>query len=551
MPFNLLVVDDDPIFRLGVAEMLNRNENFSVIGQESLDSILSRSIAPAPDLIFIDPVPYLSIVPDWSLVAQIQRLYPTSKIIIITMPLDSNTKLIGQRMGLAGYIPKKTSFEEIVSISLSISRGEFYWPSSALLVPVNYPNKKKTHWLIRSARSGLNQIDDNIEMIRERLSQSRLSEFDRFYWRGRKRELSTAAWLIKKLLPVEVTPIEGADNVNYALPESVISSEELPILSRYRPLTSSVVFEDTLAQIRSPLTNVTEIPLEIEVLQANAQKELLYITFTQIRQTIDDLRFLELSADEIVVRKNRLLGDIWEKSTRNFLDNYFIDKFDTLFLEQDIIQKEILNKIPFVNDLLNYLVLGDNLLIDGVEYTYNEPETIERAKILLQNLINTVANAVMIIILNNFYDNEYVKNKIFKPDFRVARKLALFRNNLSWKYTQDKYFREPKLIFESQQRLFYYDQYKIKKLLIYTPREEELKQLSGLRWLVTIALELRDALSPRFRVIFSVVGKGLVYFLIQVIGRGIGLIGRGILQGVGDGFGKTVVENRPRGDKMP
>jgi len=57
--------------------------------------------------------------------------------------------------------------------------------------------------------------------------------------------------------------------------------------------------------------------------------------------------------------------------------------------------------------------------------------------------------------------------------------------------------------------------------------------LQGIRLGVTIALEFRDAIAPRFRAVFGVVGQAVVYVLTQVIGRGIGLIGRGILQGIG------------------
>jgi DNA-binding NarL/FixJ family response regulator len=549
VPVNLLVVDDDPIFRLGLAEALNRRENFTVIGQESLGTILSRSIAPVPDILLIDPIPHLSMLPDWPLLAEIQRVYPLAKILLITLPLDANTELFGQRMGLSGYIPKGTSLEEILRILTSIGRGESHWLSLSVLAPL-VPTQK-SHWLIETARSGLAQIDDNIEDVLDKLSQSRLSGFDRFYWRGRKRELSAAAWLIKKLLPVPVMEAQIIGKTNLALPENLPMIKDLPIYTRSRPLTSSVVFEDTLAQIQSGLTNVTDVPLEIDILQTSAQRELLYITFNGIKQAIDDLRFLELSKQEISIRENLIVGDIWEKVTRSFLENYFISNFEAIFYEKQVIQEQLLTKIPFITDLLNYLILGDNLTIDGVDYVYNAPETIERAKILLQNLLNTIANGVMVAVLNNFSNVESLKVKLFKPEFVFTRKLTEFRNILSWKYTQEKYILEPKLIFESQERLFYYENYQIKNLLLYTSREQELKQLSGLRWLVTIALELRDALSPRFRAIFSVVGNGLVYFLIQVIGRGIGLIGRGILQGVGNGLGKTTMDNRSSSDKMP
>ncbi|MCY7381758.1 MAG: DUF3685 domain-containing protein, partial [Microcoleus sp. CAN_BIN18] len=49
---------------------------------------------------------------------------------------------------------------------------------------------------------------------------------------------------------------------------------------------------------------------------------------------------------------------------------------------------------------------------------------------------------------------------------------------------------------------------------------------------------------PRVRAVISLLGAAVVYVLTQVIGRGIGLVGRGIIQGIGnslqDGkFGKN------------
>lgn len=52
--------------------------------------------------------------------------------------------------------------------------------------------------------------------------------------------------------------------------------------------------------------------------------------------------------------------------------------------------------------------------------------------------------------------------------------------------------------------------------------------------MVTLALETRDAIAPRLRTAFSFVGSSVVYVLTEVLGRGIGLVGRGVLKGVGN-----------------
>ena len=51
---------------------------------------------------------------------------------------------------------------------------------------------------------------------------------------------------------------------------------------------------------------------------------------------------------------------------------------------------------------------------------------------------------------------------------------------------------------------------------------------------MTLALETRDAISPRLRSVTIFIGSGIVYLLTEIIGRGIGLIGRGVIKGVGN-----------------
>jgi hypothetical protein len=139
-----------------------------------------------------------------------------------------------------------------------------------------------------------------------------------------------------------------------------------------------------------------------------------------------------------------------------------------------------------------------------------------------------------VVVLNHFSESEAVKRELFRSQYLSSREIAKTRNELSWRYRRERYWDEPKWIFESKYRLFCYRNGAILPLYIYAPRQEELNRLSGIRWWVSIALETRDALSPRLRAFFSVTGKGVVYFLVQVIGRGIGLVIRGVLQGVGN-----------------
>ncbi|NCS24619.1 MAG: DUF3685 domain-containing protein [Microcystis aeruginosa BS13-02] len=533
-PLTLIIIDNDPIFRLGLVQALSQIENISIITEGDLETIFALTLNPSPEIIIIDPLF------DWSHCEILHSRYPESKIVLLTFPLDSRQQLIARELGIAGYIPKGTNLEQFITILGQISRDESHDVVPSALTIATRASLAPSHWLISAGKTGLNRIESELHLIDLHLNQQSLSGFDRFYWQGRKRELLAALWLVRKLIPLEGSYYNSAS----VTPPVIINNidRELPILSRERPLCVSAVFESTLAVIRSPLINRTKISFEIDVLQDSRKRELLYVVLDEIRKNVDEMRYLQVSKGELTSRLNLIVSDIWQKATQKFLEINALPsaKINEIKLneiiqeEREAIQTEILNKIPFLLDLFSYLLYEDSLTIDGVEYRANAPETIARAEILLQNLIHNIANAVTVIILNNFSEYEKVKQKLYRTEFLVSRELAKVRNELSWKYRLQQYWQEPKYIFESQYQLFHYVDGEIQSLAIYSPRQEELDSLTGIAWLVSIALELRDSLSPRLRAFFRVVGKGVVYILIQVIGRGIGLVIRGVLQGVGN-----------------
>ena len=64
--------------------------------------------------------------------------------------------------------------------------------------------------------------------------------------------------------------------------------------------------------------------------------------------------------------------------------------------------------------------------------------------------------------------------------------------------------------------------------------QEELNKLTRIRWSVTIILEIRDAIALPLSSLLKTSGNAIVYLLTQIIGRSIGLVGKGILQGIGN-----------------
>jgi hypothetical protein len=317
----------------------------------------------------------------------------------------------------------------------------------------------------------------------------------------------------------------------------------------------SALFDTTFARLQSTLRNLTSTPLEIDILREDKKRELLSIVLRQLEEILDDLRFSQLVPDQLPERRNMILQDLWEVSTKEFFGRYatlqlthspvesltepMIDLVDFLLQDREIVQTAILNKIPDVTDFLGHLLYQAPILIDETLYNVGTIEAMTRLEDLLQNLVIQLANAVIQPLLNRFGNVVAVKQNFYDRRLLSTREIERFRNNLSWKYRVEKYFGEPTAIFESRHTLFILQDQGISKTSIYSPRNLEMDDLSGLRLAVTLTLEARDALSPRVRSAVSFLGSGVVYVLTEVIGRGIGLIGRGIIKGVGTAFQDT------------
>jgi hypothetical protein len=215
-----------------------------------------------------------------------------------------------------------------------------------------------------------------------------------------------------------------------------------------------------------------------------------------------------------------------------------------LLADEKAVTAEILDKIPMTVDLFAHFLFEIPLTVDNISCVAGSLQAMQRAEYLLENFVIQVASGVVQPLLNNFADIEEIKQSFYDGKLISTREIERFRNDLSWRYRWNSYFVEPKAIFESRFWLFVLGDSGIKRIYIYAPRNLELAQLYGWQLVFTLLLETRDAIAPRVRALISLFGAAVVYVLTQVIGRGIGLIGRGIIQGIGnslqDGkFGKN------------
>jgi Protein of unknown function (DUF3685) len=430
--------------------------------------------------------------------------------------------------------------------------------------PIPDSSWSQTPWvrLRQSLRTaGLRQIEAAIATLTAEVQTGELSAIDQQLVAGRLRELRAARWLVQQLLPSPSPILSGGNLTGSNLtegnltgapglepaPVSLLAGSQALVPISYPPpprRTSrgleSALFDAIAAKLQFNLRNLTDTPLEIDILNLEKKRELLILVLRQLEKRLADLRFSQVTATQIAEKQSVILQDLWQAVLTDFVGKYYtvnlggqsVEVVEVVLSDRDRVQTAILDKIPLVTEFLTHLLFQTPLTIDDASYGAGSVEAMQRLELLLQNLTLQLGNAVMQPLLNRFGDLAAIK-PLYDKRLLSSREIERFRNDLSWKYRLDRYFTEPTAIFESQYRLWTIEEPGLRQRSIYFPRNQELATLAGIPLVVTLTLELRDALVPRLRTVTRFVGSGAVYVLTEIIGRGIGLIGRGVLKGIG------------------
>lgn len=535
---NIILLDDDPIFILGLKEVLNEEEfnDITIITTGKISDFSSLLSKYNVDLwvVSLDFNKY----PDegkkfLNSLEKLKEKYPDlSLAILLPWGFIGDFSLIS---AIKGYCYKNSGIDELVKVFRLCALGEtcFYLDNSVVKSHNIY------NWFNNQLKFGLQQIQGEIINIEDYIQGKNLSIGDILYWQGRKRELKLAKWFIRQFVP----------NSPDFFPNFTIESETQDINNNSSTefnsqiiLTNNLnnVYDLTLAKIKGSVKNATDKLYSIDILKESKKQELLIVILQEWITTIKNFDNLDLEEKELLDKINIFIKDLWQNSTIKFLSRYYnleqetsYDLVELVLENANIIYAETLSKIPFIEDIIFYQVYQKDFVIDNQIYQYESESAKDVEEIIFQNIIINIANYVMDFTLNKFGDNLNIKHHLFPLELKSSRKVAMFRNNLIWAYRQEKYWQNPRNIFEDQYQMLKLNYQGIETCTITHPRHQELKTIEGIPLWVTILIELRDSLSKGIKSLEKTLGKIFVYLLTEVIGKGIGLIGKGILQGIG------------------
>ena len=164
----ILIVDDHPLMREGVAQWIQRAPQLEVCGQaESAAEALSVAAKLKPDLVLTD----ISLTGrnGLELIKDLRALYPELPVLVLSMHEESLYAGRALRAGARGYIMKRAGGDRVVAAILEVLRGRIaVSPETATHLLEEYSGRRS-----RSGRTALPNLTDREFEVFQLLGEAR------------------------------------------------------------------------------------------------------------------------------------------------------------------------------------------------------------------------------------------------------------------------------------------------------------------------------------------------------------------------------------------
>ena len=394
------------------------------------------------------------------------------------------------------------------------------------------------HWLLTS---GLSQINKDLHLIENIIENKSINTFYFFILSGRRRELLTAKRLILWLWgPLEVL-IESPNKNTLKTNINILNKYSTDITMK-NPSSKElwkVIYKRVNEKIKDDLKNSTDALAALYSLNYKKRTSLLKTLLQEFSVIINKLDMMNDKEQRFEDVLQTITPELRANTLRNFIDSYDhllkngVEVYISDFLVNNAQLGILDDELPSIALIIDPILNNKPILIDG-EYLSNEdPRCVIQLEMHVLNWIFRTAEIVSEEIISSCSEWPELRKYFLNIELVSTRELERKRNHINTKNQLQNLFRKPVRLYESKRLYYTIKNNIIEKVTIVEPRDDELKKLDWAQRQIAFMIELRDALAPQVQATIQYLGDLIVLILTKVVGRSIGLIGRGIAQGMG------------------
>lgn len=278
-----------------------------------------------------------------------------------------------------------------------------------------------------------------------------------------------------------------------------------------------------------------QLLLSLDLLKDKAKIDLLFIitknieqTYTELFQNPNPATLMEKNGEVIFIR-------LLEETCEEFLMKQYgcKIKINSKALRTSLYTKTIIQDLGIIFKLPFYALLNSKSQQFRITYAPIYTSASESfIEALIDNLIIELGNCITYFNIVTFSSLYSFRQTFYRSKFLSLRNFERYKNNLVWQLNIKNYLQRPSDIYNNRYSIYILRTTGIYNRIIYANRSNQLTTLSKLPLVTVTTIEVRDFLVSRLDETIYRLSNGLRFTLTSVLGRVIGLIWRGIIEGL-------------------
>ncbi len=388
--------------------------------------------------------------------------------------------------------------------------------------------------------SGLKQIDNEINYIFKYVNSDSTPEFYKLILKGRLRELITAKSF---LIFLWGNSLDLYSEAIYT--ENKINIENKNTNTIFIKNKNTLEIWNLIFKRLSKRYDSTNFDVEFNnssIILSGIKKEFISRLICKMLEELDNLiKNIKENYKEKDYKEdfNSLIEELRLNTISNITESYFrVKKNGESISINEYIYKEVTcnerdkeshESIMFIDPIIK----NEPIDYDGKLLPLYETESFIVLENIISNWIIRNCNLLASEVFNICSSWPELRTILINPQLQSTRSFERFRNNINNYNRWHENIYMPIYFYESKREYIDIIDSKFTRYYKNENREKELEDLDWFQKQVTLLVEIRDAIAPQLEIAVKYIGNLFVNFLTKVVGKAIGLIGKGILQGLG------------------
>ena len=469
---------------------------------------------------------------------KLKERWEESRILIIFSGKLTNKTKVTPSLNSEGLLLNPSADKVLESINIITEGGRVFDLENNPSVKIK--KEKELTFNQKLLSSGLKQIDTEINYIFKYVNSDSTPEFYKFILKGRLRELITAKSF---LIFLWGNSLDIYSEAIYT--ENKINLENKDTNTIFIKNKNTFEIWDLILERLSKRYNSTNLDVDFNnssIILSGIKKEFISRLICKMLDELDNLiKNIKENYKEKDYKEdfNSLIDELKLNTISNITESYFRVKKngESISLNEYIYKQVSCNEIDRESHesimFIDPIIKNEPIDYDGKLLPLYETESFIVLENIISNWIIRNCNLLASEVFNICSSWPELRTILVNPQLQSTRSFERFRNNINNYNRWHENIYMPIYLYESKREYIDIIDSKFTRYYKNENREKELENLEWFQKQVTLLVEIRDAIAPQLEIAVKYIGNLFVNFLTKVVGKAIGLVGKGILQGLG------------------